>query len=292
MAPLFSCSTKAFIVSLLQIQPIQNGFIMKNSTYATNSSSSFEFFPVSDGDEDSVHNLIKNAPHQMSYNISRQGTSTIRNLTSIEQNFLNNNRKPSSSIRGALLILLHGENGIDKAHELILGVNITNIDRAEYAAKNHGKTSWSIDHPLDAYQTLLHAIIHRLEGSYVGEGGYTGYENSKYWYWKAISGDQSSKKIKRYEEILGGFVRTNKYHCLSLICNTTERTYDIIAGGKQKRKVYVRSGEFDYFRFVDLCALREKAKHIKDFEDEDWRIEWGHLVDAIQELELHLLLHL
>jgi len=27
----------------------------------------------------------------------------------------------------------------------------------------------------------LHALIHRSEGHYVGEGGHLGYENAKYW---------------------------------------------------------------------------------------------------------------
>ena len=151
-----------------------------------------------------IHNLIRNAPYRMNYNIS-QGRSTLRDLTSIEERHLrvqmktkmkaNNDSSFSSSIFGALQILLRGGDGsdkannnnfeknsaMDKAHELILGVNMTNIEEAEYAATHPGQTSWSADHPLSTEQDIMHALIHRLEGHNVGEGGHWGYENAKYW---------------------------------------------------------------------------------------------------------------
>jgi hypothetical protein len=92
---------------------------------------------------------------------------------------------------------------MDKAHGIILGVNETNNVEAEFAATNRGKTSWSEDHPLNTDQDMLHSIIHRLEGGVIGEGGYTGYDNSKYW---LFGGD------KKYIYIDNHIVRTMFRH--------------------------------------------------------------------------------
>ena len=72
-------------------------------------------------------------------------------------------------------------NKLDIAHEILLGVNFTNIQEAEYAATHPGQTNWYQNHPLSQSDQYLHGIIHRMEGSNIGEGGLTGYENAKYW---------------------------------------------------------------------------------------------------------------
>jgi hypothetical protein len=128
--------------------------------------------------------LISQVPLQMNYNITKQGTSCLRNLTLAESEYIQLSEKmfgeaSMTHILAPLLILIHGDSCcLDKAHELILGVNRTNIDEAEYAAMNPG-TSWSEDHSLNSDQDMLHALIHRIEGDKIGEGGYTGYENAK-----------------------------------------------------------------------------------------------------------------
>lgn len=312
MVPIFTNSglfSKTLVLSLLQGSSIGNDLLTKNSTNPKDLVSILEGMKniqniTSTGnsslyldEESSVHNLIQNAPYRMSYNISNEGKSTFRNLSPLEQiMFRDVHPSSSSSIRGPLWIMLYGESGMDKAHECILGVNMTNIEEAEYAATHPGETSWSVDHPLDAAQTMLHALIHRLEGPFVGEGGYTGYENSKYWYWKAIHGDENDVKDHMHHpvgRILRDFVRKDRYECLSLISNTTGRTYEIISGGGKKRNVHIDNGEFDYYRFVDLCAMRYNAIHCTDEEREDvWAKKWTELIDEIQDLEVYLLLQL
>ena len=83
----------------------------------------------------------------------------------------------------AFFILLSSSlsNKLDIAHEILLGVNLTNIQEAEYAATHPGQTNWYKNHPLSQSDQYLHGIIHRIEGSNIGEGGLTGYENAKYW---------------------------------------------------------------------------------------------------------------
>lgn len=253
------------------------------------------------------HDLIRNAPYRMEYNIS-QGRSTLRDLTSIEKAYLqmeiqiNNNSSSSSPILGALKILLHGDAGqgsaMDKAHELILGVNMTNIEQAEYAATHPGQTSWSADHPLTTEQDILHALIHRLEGNNLGEGGHLGYENAKYW---LAGGDKKLESVCEHEVRRGmrDYVAQNsgRFQCLDLIANeegasTACRTYNIIAGGGKLRNVHVREGEFDCFRFVDLCAKRYSSNNEVELKENSWNEEWTELIDELQEIELRLLLQL
>jgi len=69
----------------------------------------------------------------------------------------------------------------DVAHEVLLGVNLDNVEEAEYAATHPGETNWSKQHPLSDVDDMAHSLIHRLEGNRRGEGNHTGYENAKYW---------------------------------------------------------------------------------------------------------------
>jgi hypothetical protein len=244
-------------------------------------------------DSEQTLDLLRRAPLQMHYNITKQGRSSLRNLTPSESEYvqLSENRfgdtsNRTSIILAPLLILLHGgQYSLDKAHELILGVNRTNIEQAEYAATHPGKTSWSVDHPLDADQDLLHALIHRLEGEKVGEGGHTGFENAKYW---LAGGDKMLESVEDHvvKDHLKEFVLKRNYlHHLDLVPLET-RTYSIIAGGGKRRDVVVESGTFDFFRFHCMCEIRYGGQNENV---SDWKEDWSSYVDELQRAELEIL---
>jgi len=235
--------------------------------------------------------ILRRAPLQMHYNITKQGRSSLRSLTPSESEFVQlseilflGNR--TSIILAPLLILLHGEQySLDKAHELILGVNRKNIEQAEYAATHPGKTSWSVDHPLNADQDLLHALIHRLEGENIGEGGHTGFENAKYW---LAGGGKMLKSVEDHvvKDNLKEYVLKRKYlHHLDLVPLET-RTYNIIAGGGKRRDVLVKSQTFDFFRFHAMCEIRYGGQN----EDvSDWKEHWSSSVDELQRAEVEII---
>jgi hypothetical protein len=245
-------------------------------------------------DSEQTLDLLRRAPLQMHYNITKEGRSSLRSLTSSESEYVqlsehqfdtaSNNR--TSIILAPLLILLHGgQYSLDKAHELILGVNRTNIEQAEYAATHPGKTSWSVDHPLDADQDLLHALIHRLEGETAGEGGHTGFENAKYW---LAGGGKMLESVEDHvvKNHLKEYVLKRKYlHHPDLVPLET-RTYSIIAGGGKRRVVVVQSGTFDFFRFHAMCEIRYGG-HNDDVSD--WNEDWSSSLDELQRAELEIL---
>ncbi|CAJ1954733.1 unnamed protein product [Cylindrotheca closterium] len=140
--------------------------------------------------------------HPLEYPIMIHGTSALRSLSddnNINNNNNNNNmasddschemvqRKLSNNkdnddtkAQVALLLLLAGHG--DAAHDVLLGATLDNLKDAEYAATHRGQTNWAQEHPLSDLEDVLHSLIHRIyEGSRVGEGGYTGYENAQYW---------------------------------------------------------------------------------------------------------------
>jgi len=278
----------------------------------------------------------------MHYNITQDGRSTLRNITNTEQSILEStramvtspsNHHPNNNILGPLIILLHGistgedessssssmssSSALDKAHEMILGVNRTNIDQAEYAATHPGKTRWSRDHPLTAEQDMLHSILHRLEGWYVGEGGHRGYENAKYW---LVGGGKMLDAVEHHpvrEKLKEYILERSFMQDLNLIVGARNgdgeeekeeeegREYDIIAGGGTVRKVFVKKGEFDFFLFCDLCQKRyEHSNHHApdgggrghgcddsiNYNGDDWKDEWQEIIDLIQIKEFELLL--
>ena len=214
-----------------------------------------------------VGKLIEKTPIQMHYNITKEGRSTLRNLTQKESSFAKVNSSPSCDgpkdckILKPVLMLFYGDEYVlDKAHEIILGVNETNIEEAEYAATHRGKTSWSKDHPLNSDQDMLHSIIHRLEGKNEGEGGYIGYENAKYWLFgggKMLEMMEDHVVRSQLRDYVAG-----ESHLKGLGLITEERRqYEIIAGGGKMRNVYVNKGAFDFLRYCDLCQKRETLEN-------------------------------
>ena len=106
------------------------------------------------------------------------------------------NKSYSTRTKKALWALeLTGQGYLDAAHDVILGVTTwEDLDLAEYAATHSGLTNWSQTHPLSDVDDVIHSMIHRLEGSAVGEGGYTGYQNAKYW----LAGVLNDRKVSFY----------------------------------------------------------------------------------------------
>jgi hypothetical protein len=119
------------------------------------------------------------------YDISK-GKSALRDLAEPERALLlcdTANESPpflSKTVQAILLLCLYQQS--DAAHEVILGVTRNRLDDAEYAATHPGQTTWSQDHPLTDVDDMVHSLMHRLcEGSLIGEGGYSGWENAAYW---------------------------------------------------------------------------------------------------------------
>ena len=160
----------------------------------------------------------------------------------------------------------------------MLGENMTN-----HAEQKEDATS-STDLPLTTEQDMLQVLIHRLEGQEVGDGGHVGYENAKYW---LAGGDKKLESVSDHIVRRGmrDYVaqRSDRFQCLDLIANdgssnsssrTSKRIYGIIAGGGKSREVNVYEGEFDCFRFVDLCAKRYSTKRHVESGVRKWT---GHL---------------
>lgn len=197
-----------------------------------------------------------------------------------------------------LLLLKDPRRNVDAAHELILGVTPHNMPQAEFAKTNReaprGKEWNDAQLPFDASSDLIHAIIHRLEGNRVGEGGYRGWENAKYWLGGGPkeSGTPDARHDARRE--LAAWARANAPLCVSRRGVVSGRTggeggddeggdaaHAIVAGGGTMRTVRVPRGDWDGFAFCDVCKLRVEGRL-----DEEESREVGEL----QRMEMLLLL--
>lgn len=193
-------------------------------------------------------------PFALKYSIF-DGRSAIRNLPKSCQDVCKQNHLSKSA--KALLLLLAGYG--DAAHDVILGVTLENLDSAEYAATHRGQpTSWAEDHPLSDLDDIIHSLIHRMEGSTVGEGGHSGFENAKYW---ACGGPKASKEpllsscIGVVCDKLQELAKQHAPLCVSekgLIRNMGT-THQIIAGGGTFRTVHVPKDCWDAICYIDLC---------------------------------------
>ena len=131
---------------------------------------------------------------------------------------------------------------------------------AEYAATHRGETSWTDDHPLDDVDDIIHSLINRIEGSLVGEGGYTGYENAKYWAAggpkKLAMAEICEHPVCRALVILATrkadlFSEHSSLLLATLIPSQTVE-HKIIAGGGKSRTVSVPAGNWDSLALIDL----------------------------------------
>jgi hypothetical protein len=172
---------------------------------------------------------------------------------------------------------------LDAAHEVLLGVNRTNGERAEFAAMNRGKTTWARDHPLDTTDDFLHSVIHRLEGGNVGEGNHTGYQNAKYWVaggpkrWETLPTchhpvyhalcELAPKRVPKLfqKEQHGLIAKEAMYH-------------EIIAAGGLERSVQVQPESWDAVALINLwehqCndSVRVQLLRLHELELELWDV--------------------
>ncbi|GFH58306.1 hypothetical protein CTEN210_14783 [Chaetoceros tenuissimus] len=244
-----------------------------------------------------IDKFLQRIPEKMNYNITAQGSSTLRNLTDTEYQIIEKFNNADEQINASkilvpLLILLNGEiSAMDKCHEMILGVNTTNIIDAEFAA-THPPTSWSKDHPLDSDQDILHAFLHRIEGNFVGEGGYRGYENAMYW----LAG--GSKKLDSYtshfiwDELKRYIENDNRFGGLNLIAEDV-RNYEIISGSGKTRVISVLKNNFDAFRYFMLCEKRYGDESAEDSSSQLILTEnEKDLIDDLQRKEIEIMLNI
>lgn len=157
------------------------------------------------------------------------------------------------------------QRNIDAAHEVILGVNWSNIEEAEYAATNRGQTNWTQEHPFSDEDDMVHSLIHRLEGDLKGEGGFTGWDNAKYW---AAGGPKMYKCVGRHPvhqalcRLCGKLAPTLE----PLLVAKKKRQHEIIAGGGKTRILCVEDGCFDPISFIALCQHTEWTEELKNIQ--------------------------
>jgi hypothetical protein len=126
---------------------------------------------------------------------------------------------------------------------------------------------------------LIHAAIHRLEASAVGEGEYMGYENSKYW----LAGGPKALERPAMHSVradLARIARENAPCCVTqgVIAGKNGAKHSIIAGGGKTRSICVPTGEWDGFVFVDLCERRECGELSQKLVDEVTMLQRAELV--------------
>ena len=135
--------------------------------------------------------LSRKTSLQMDYGLFR-GVSTLRSLSTEDKNLLDpshygieslqTEQQKSSFYRMVAILLLLREN-LGAAHEVLLGVTVSELQVAEHAATHPGQTPWAENHPASFEDTSdwIHSVIHRYEGANIGEGNHTGYFNAMYW---------------------------------------------------------------------------------------------------------------
>eukprot|EP00957_Ditylum_brightwellii_P171600 13064590-Ditylum_brightwellii.AAC.2 len=162
---------------------------------------------------------------------------------------------------------------------MILGTVISNIDEAKCTAMNQGLTEWADCHPLTDSADIFHVFIHHFEGSHVGEGNHTGYNNAKYW---LVCGPKKLGSPAVHAVILE---MTRKATIIAPYCvqatglvasslpslengKSKEVKHITITGGDKNRIALVFDGEWDGFAFVYACKKAEHSKLSKEECDE------------------------
>ena len=189
----------------------------------------------------------------------------------------------------AILFLLEGNLGA--SHEVLLGVTLTlpEIEIAEHAATHPGQTPWAQNHPssFTDISDWIHSILHRLEGTNVGEGNHTGYHNARYW---ALGGPKLLQEPAKHplREVLAirGQILAPLCVARGLILKQKQQTTTTTI--KSKIKSSSACGKttakpiWDDLAFIDLCQLRHEGKLTEK--------ECAEVV-KLQQLEICALLH-
>ena len=235
--------------------------------------------------------LPANVMQPMKYDIFSKGQSALRTvherdrhliqpellfgLTTSHTNNDNNDNKNECNVLHAhhyrvcaALLLLRGY--ADAAHEVLLGVSLRNLEEAEYAASHRGKTDWAERHPLSTAADILHAAIHRIvEGNELGEGDQTGYDNARYW----LAGGPKVLDAPASHPVREALVRIAREHtpkCYKYagIVAGDNVEHRVLSGGGMTRMVRVPCGQWDDFKFLELCQEWADGTLEKDLEDE------------------------
>jgi 23S rRNA-/tRNA-specific pseudouridylate synthase len=113
-------------------------------------------------------------------------------------------------------------------------------------------------------------MIHRLEGNAEGEGGYTGYQNAKYWLAggpkcsSTVILSSGSEEILVYEVLIEYLVQRHPDLVESLISSSDELPYEIIADGGRCRNISVPPYSWNGMALIDLWALAFTPTTAKD----------------------------
>lgn len=212
----------------------------------------------------------------LGYSIFR-GRSSLRDLTSKEQNWMEFYGKSASS-----LLLFLSDNRDDAAHEVILGVTPSNVAEAEYAATHPG-SGWTEQHPLSTVDDWIHSIIHRDgEGDFKGEGNHTGWENAMYW---AAGGPKTicdEGRVPLCTHPVARRLAQEAPRCAPQSCQrglivssdsgaSSPSTHSVLADGGKRRTVCIPPGHWDPFCFIRLLRaapveLQPELEHLRALE--------------------------
>jgi hypothetical protein len=207
-----------------------------------------------------------------------KGRSALRNLLSHSLLFSEDDEYFSLSKARRALVLLCAGHG-DASHEVILGVTPDCVDEAEYAATHPGQTSWNDDHPLQDVDDWVHSLLHRMEGSTVGEGGHSGFENAKYW---AAGGPKVYGRLgcgPSWKRALCQLARMRTPISVArgvVVATDEDASHRILAGGdKLPRLVTVAKGSWNPIRYIELCnECRESDTALRR------ELDWLHRVEV------------
>lgn len=227
--------------------------------------------------------LSRKTSLQMDYGLFR-GVSTLRSLSTEDQKLLDPShygieslqtvQQKASFYRMVALLLLLREN-LGAAHEILLGVTVSELKVAEHAATHPGQTPWAENHPASSEDTSdwIHSVIHRYEGANTGEGNHTGYFNAMYW---AKGGPKKLKEPAKLllREILATMVSKKA----PILCKSVLRSVQTdIDGDDTTNKL-----AWDDLAFIQQCRLYHEGKLSKQESLE---------VEELQRMELCALLH-
>lgn len=200
-----------------------------------------------------VELFSSSAPRPLEYSIF-SGRSALRKLPS---------RFKGTKTFIALQLLL--QKRFDAAHEVLLGVDWTNLDAAEYAAIHRGETNWTQEHPFSDEDDLVHSLLHRLEGDAKGEGGHVGWENAKYW---VAGGPKRFNSLGEHpvHKALCHLCRELAPTLEHLLVAKKERQHEIIAGEGKTRTLWIEQGCFDPISFIALCRHTEWTEELNTMQ--------------------------
>jgi hypothetical protein len=214
---------------------------------------------------------------RLDYSIFR-GKSSLRELPSQSQGWIQHYGKSASAL------LLVSNDFLDAAHEVVLGVTLTNLADAEYAATHPG-SGWTDRHPLSTTDDWIHAIVHRDgEGEIRGEGNHAGWENAMYW---AAGGPKTLPKdgVPRIcthpvALALAAQAPVRAPRCCSPdvgLLSAKETVYSVLADGGGRRQVRVPSRQWDPFRFIQL--LQDSPANVLEELERVRRLEFRLLLE-------------